>query len=273
MMKKIALAMERLRLGFGSVPGLIIYTLGVFIFLFLPISMIVVFSFNSSPAGVFPLARFTLRWYREVFTDPIIVASGKRSIVVALATALISGALGTLCAMGLTRYNFRLKGLVWVLLLMPMLLPGLMLGVSLLSYFYSLGIRLSLATVTITHIVWAVPYVVFIVQSRLQDFGRSIEEAAQDLGANAWQTFRRVTFPMIASSVIGAMLIVFGWSFNDFMSTFFTIGSEPTLSIVLWGMLRRGIKPTIHSIATLVLTTTAILLVAARRIGRIEFEF
>lgn len=272
-MKKIAVAMGRLRLAFESVPGLIIYTLGVFLFLFVPISMIAVFSFNSSPAGVFPVAGFTLRWYREVFTDPIIVASGKRSIMVALATSLISGALGTLSAMGLTRYNFRLKGFVWVLLLMPMILPGLMLGVSLLSFFYSLGIKLSLITVTITHIVWAIPYVVFIVHSRLQDFDRSIEEAAQDLGANPWQTFRRVTFPMIAPSVIGAMLIIFGWSFNDFISTFFTIGSEATLPIVLWGMLRRGIKPTIHAIATLVLSSTVILLMAARRIGRLEFEF
>jgi spermidine/putrescine transport system permease protein len=272
-MKINRLGMKRLGKRIGNPPGLILYSFCVFVFILLPISMIIVFSFNSARNGVFPLREFTLDWYREVFISAQIVSAAKASLGVAVSVALLSGVLGTLGSLGLARYDFRFKGGVWVLLLMPMILPPLMLGVSLLTYFHSIGLKPSLLTVIIAQTVWAVPYVIFIVYARLRDFDRSIEEAARDLGANRWITFLRVTFPMISSSIIGAMMVIFAWSFDDFVVTFFTIGPNPTLPIIIWGMLRTGITPVLNAIAAMLFTLTLATMLIARQVGRVDIEF
>jgi spermidine/putrescine transport system permease protein len=265
--------LEQSRVRSPSFSGLTIYAIAVYIFLFLPISMILLFSFNASTSGMFPLTGLTLDWYKQVLGDQQIVAAAQRSLIVATLTALISGVLGTLCSLGLSRFNFRFKGTLWVIILLPMVMPALMLGVSLLTYFHTLGLRLSLATVTISHCVWALPYVIFIVYARLKEFDRSVEEAAHDLGANNWQTFARVTFPLIATSVISAMMIIFAWSFDDFLVTFFTIGGQPTLPIIIWGMLRSVLTPTVNALGSLLFLVSIILLVLARWIGKLDIEF
>ena len=152
-------------------------------------------------------------------------------------------------------------------------MPALMLGISLLTYFHAIGLRLSLLTVTISHLVWAVPYVTFIVHARLKDFDWTVEEAAHDLGANNWQTFTRITFPLIATSVLSAMMIIFAWSFDDFLVTFFTIGNKSTLPIIIWGLLRKPVTPTLNAIGALLFTVSASLLLLARWIGKLDIEF
>lgn len=265
------LKVVRTKLATPSV--LVLYSFLVYLFLFLPISMIVLFSFNTTPGGLFPMKGFTLQWYAQAFTDQIVIAAAQRSLLVATITALVSGVFGTLCAIGLARYDFPLKRLFWILILMPMLIPALMLGISLLNFFHMLGIKLSLLTVIIGHCVWGIPYVIFIVYARMKDFDWAVEEAAHDLGANTWQTFSRVTFPMIATSVISAMMIIFAWSFDDFLVTFFTIGNQATLPIIIWGLLRKPVTPLLNTVGTLLFTFSVLLLVSARLIGKFDIEF
>lgn len=264
---------EPLRRKLSRVSWLNIYSILVYVFLFLPISMIVLFSFNTTAGGLFPMQGLTLEWYLEVLRDRALMQAAQRSLLVATTVALLGGALGTLCSLGMARYKPRFMGALWLLILTPIVIPALMLGISLLTYYHALGIRLSLLTVVISHLVWAVPYVVFIVYARLKDFDWTVEEAARDLGATSWQTFTRITFPMIATSVLSAMLIIFAWSFDDFLVTFFTIGNQPTLPILIWGLLRKPVTPTLNAIGAMLFIFSVVLLLAARWIGKLDIEF
>jgi ABC-type spermidine/putrescine transport system permease subunit II len=155
---------------------------------------------------------------------------------------------------------------------MPVSLPTLLIGVALLSFWAFLDVPRSLNTVIVGHIVYCVPYVVSVVVSRLENFDRTIEEAAQDLGATPFQTFRYVTFPLIQSSIIGAMILVFALSFDMFVITFFNIGPQSTLPMVIWSMMRRGISPALNALAVLIFIPSVLMLIIANRFTEISFE-
>lgn len=260
-----------LRIPF-ALPWLQIYSALAILFLFLPIIMIILFSFNSAFTGVFPLQGFTFRWYQEALKKKILWEALQNSVYIASLTSLLSGLLGTMAAFGLARHNFKLRGVLTTFLTIPMSLPTLLIGVALLSFWAFLSVPRSLNTVIVGHAVYCVPYVVLVVISRLGNFDRTIEEAARDLGATPFQTFRYVTFPLIRSSIIGAMLLVFAQSFDMFVITFFNIGAESTLPMVIWSMMRRGISPALNALAVLIFIPSVLMLIIANRFTKISFE-
>lgn len=249
---------------------LAVYCIGVMIFLFFPIGLIVLFSFHSTPSLAFPFEGFSLRWYREVFIRSDLIPALLNSLIVGSATTIISMTLGVLAGIGITRSRSRFALIVGALTGLPILLPGLFLGVALLSLFAMLKIHLSLLTVVIGHTIFTIPYFILVIRSRLERFDLMLEEASRDLGANRFQTFRMVTFPIIRSSVIGAALLVFALSFDEFLITFFIIGSDSTLPMLIWSMLRRTINPSVNAIATMILTFSLILILIGNKLADLK---
>jgi ABC-type spermidine/putrescine transport system permease subunit II len=257
-------------LRLGRMPLLQVYAVLALLFLFLPIVMLMILSFNTNRTGVFPLQGFTLGWYQETFHNQIIGPALMNSLIVALATAAAAALLGTPAALGLTRYHFRLKGALRALFTLPMSLPTLLVGIALLSFLVFISFPRSLLTVIIGHLVYCVPYMVLTLTAGLEEFDFTVEEAAQDLGATPFQTFRMVTFPLIRPIIIGAMLLIFATSFDMFVITFFNIGHGSTLPMVIWSMMRYGINPSLNAIGTMLIAFSIVLLVVASRLGGVK---
>jgi spermidine/putrescine transport system permease protein len=255
------------------IPWLKIYAFLILFLLFVPLMLIVIFSFNDNLLGVFPLTGFTLKWYQDILTNRLYIGGFKNSAIVATFSAIGAGILGTLGAYSLNRYRWRMKGPALGFLTLPILIPSLVLGIALLSYFTLVGIKLSLGTVVLAHVVFATPYVILIMNSRFHNFDWAIEEAARDLGANSFERFRYVLFPLIRPSMIGAMLLVFAISFDEFVVTYFVIGPQSTMPMIIWSMLRRGISPVLNSVSTILLILSFTLLVLALRVFKVKFEF
>jgi spermidine/putrescine transport system permease protein len=253
-----------------GLPVLEIYSGLTLLFLFLPVLMLVVLSFNSSVTGIFPLRGFTLKWYEQAFENRIIWPALQNSLVVAIATAVVSALLGTPAAFVLTRRSFRFKRLLRGLLVLPVSLPTLLIGISLLSFFALLAVTRSLITVTIGHVVYCVPYMLLVVSARLAEFDVAIEDAARDLGATPFQAFRMVTFPLIRPTIIGGMLLIFAQSFDMFVITFFNIGAQSTLPMVIWSMVRLGINPSLNALGAMVLGFSILVLLVAHRLGGVK---
>ncbi len=243
-----------------------IYSALVIIYLFFPIFIIFLFSFNSSPAVSFPIRGLSTRWYLEIVRSDIFLSALKNSLIVAVLTTLLCLSLGTLAALALTRYSFRYKSLIQPLYILPLSLPGLFVGIALLSYFISLNIQLSLGTVIIGHLIYTLPYFILVSSARLERFDRTLEEAGQDLGCTPWQTFWKVTFPIIAPSIIGAATIVFALSFDEFLITFFVIGSESTMPMLVWSMMRKSIDPRVNAISVVLMLASVILIYLLSRV-------
>jgi spermidine/putrescine transport system permease protein len=251
-------------------PILQVYSALALLFLFLPVIVLILMSLNSSVTGVFPLQGFSLRWYSAAVQNKILWPALQNSIMVALAAALLSAVLGTPAAFGLVRSSFRFRNAVRALMVMPASLPTLLVGVALLSFFAFLAVPRSLVTVIIGHVVYCVPYMVLVVSARLAEFDFSVEEAAADLGATPFQTLRLITFPLIQPSIVGAMLLIFAQSFDMFVITFFNIGAQSTLPMVIWSMMRTGINPSLNALGTMILALSVTLLVIANRLGGIK---
>lgn len=247
-----------------------VVTIIILIYLLFPLLVIILYSFNPTSSLKFPFEGFTGRWYREVVNDKRFIASLRNSVYVALGVSAISVVIGTLASFALTRYDFRFKNIVSFSVLIPITLPAIILGISLLSFFAAIDFKRSLLTVIFGHCIFCIPFAVLIMNSRLSGFDISVEEAAKDLGATTMQTFRYVTFPLIRPSIIGIMMLTFALSFDEFLVTFFIVGKRNTLPIVIWGMLRRGVSPTINSIATMVLFFSMTLIVIANKYAKIR---
>ena len=261
------------RLGRRLLGG---YSLTFFVFLYLPIGLIVAYSFNSNPINMMIWDGFSLDWYRSLFgmstslsenalyvesTDQLLAAL-RTSLVVALTTTAISTVIGTLTALALARYRFRLQKFYRVLLFMPMLMPDIVLGIALLIFFVGVGLPLGKGSIIIGHCTFLISYVFLVVSARLAGMDTRLEEASADLGASPWTTFRRVTLPQILPGVVGGALLAFIISMDDLVITYFIAGVDSTtLPVFIYGMIRRGIKPEINAIATLLLLAS--LLIAA----------
>ena len=248
------------------------YNILLIIYLLLPIIMIIVFSFSNNPSGQFPMKGLTLDWYRKAFSDKLIINAIKNSIYVALSTAGISVIIGTLASFALTRYQFKFKKIVNTFMLIPITLPGIILGIALLSFFSNLHFAKSLLTVIISHVLFTVPFVVLIMNARLEGFDTAIEEASKDLGANTTQTFRYITFPIIRPSIIGVIMLTFALSFDEFLVTFFTVGRQNTLPLIIWSMLRRGVSPKVNAVATVVLCLSFSLILIANKYAKLKLK-
>ena len=238
----------------------------MFVFLFAPIAIVVLFSFNKTASLTFPFHGWSLRWYRAVFSSPLYRDAIVASLRVALITVLVVVVVGTLAGIGVTRHDFRGRGLVRFFMLFPAALPGLFLGIALLSFFVQTKVSLSLWTVTVGHLVYVVPYFFLVVVSRLQRFDYLLEEAARDLGAGPFATFRRVTLPLIAPSLIAGALVVFSLSWDEVFITFFTIGAQNTLPLVIYSTVRQSVDPSVNAISTLLLAGSLVFVLSVRRL-------
>ncbi|KPB00045.1 ABC transporter permease [Ahrensia marina] len=254
--------------------ALSIYGYFFFAFVYAPILLIVVFSFNSNPVNMMIWESFTLDWYKTIFgmtnassesalyldsTDQL-YAAVQNSLVIALTTTLIATVFGTSIALAVARFKFKLKGFYRALMFMPMIMPDIVLGIALLIFFVSIGAQLSIYTIIIGHCTFLTSYVFIVVSARIADMDETLEEASADLGANGWTTFRRVTLPMIMPGVIGGALLSFIISMDDLVITYFIAGVDSqTLPVFIYGMLRRGIKPEINAIATIMLLFSIII--------------
>ncbi|AOE87504.1 ABC transporter permease [Pseudomonas sp. TCU-HL1] len=250
------------------------YSLAFFVFLYLPIALIVVYSFNANPINMMIWSGASLDWYRSLFglsnslgsstlyvesTDQLLSAL-RTSLAVALTTTLLSTVAGTLTALALARYRFRLARFYRVLLFMPMLMPDIVLGIALLIFFIGAGVPLGKTSIIIGHCTFLISYVFLVVSARLAGMDTRLEEASADLGASPWKTFRRITLPQILPGVIGGALLAFIISMDDLVITYFIAGVDSTtLPVYIYGMIRRGIKPEINAIATLLLLASLII--------------
>ena len=235
--------------------------------LFGPLLLIVLFSFHSSPAQTFPMQGLSLMWYEKFFENPVLVASLKNSLVVATITTLVTAVVGSMAALALARLSGWKKSAFGTITFAPIALPGLFIGVSLLTMFGQLGIDRSLATVTFAHVLITLPFFIEASRSRLEHFDLSLEEAARDLGATAWDSFRLVTLPIIAPTLIGAAILSFTISFDEVIVTIFTSGADTTLPIAVWSMMRQVITPAINAASVLGLSCVVLLIVMFGLLG------
>ncbi|MGH7559951.1 MAG: ABC transporter permease [Gemmatimonadales bacterium] len=240
----------------------------VYLFLHVPVIVLMVFSFNASRFGV-GWTGFTLEWYRRLFAREDILQGLGRSLLVGLLTALLATAFGTLLALALGRRRFRGRRAVEALLVLPIVTPEIVVGISLLLLFALLGVPLGLGTITIAHVAFSVAFVAVVVRARLEGMDTSLEEAALMLGADEPAAFRTVTLPLLLPGIAAGALLAFTLSFDDYVITSFVAGTgSSTLPMVVYSMVRRNIEPTINAISTIVVAGTALLLVLADRLRR-----
>ena len=244
--------------GRSSLLGL--FTLFVFAFLYLPIAVLILYSFNREGVGGFPPRHLTLDWYRQLLADGAIWDSVLNSLLVAFAAVVLSLALGLLAALALDRADFPGKSIFRRLVLLPLILPGIITGLSLLMFAVFAGFQLSLLTVFLGHGTALISVATTELFAGLQKMDRAQEEASLDLGATPFQTFWRVTLPGLRLSLIAAGLLIFTLSMDEIAVSFFLIGRDNTLPLEIWARLRRGITPEINAVSTLIFVTSVILI-------------
>ncbi len=207
-------------------------------FLYVPVLFLPLFSFNDSLYIAFPLKAFTAKWYAQMLANEPMHAALLNSLRVGVATAVFATILGVLGAKAVTRYRMPGRKPVVFTIMLPLVIPGIIMGVALLILISRMGIPLSLYTVTLGHVLISVPFSMATLIARFEGFDKSMEEAAADLGDNAWWTFWRVTFPIVFPGILASLLLCFTVSFDEFIMAFFLSGTHPTLPIYIWGQLR-----------------------------------
>ena len=242
-------------------PLLAAYAAIVLLFIYLPIVVLVVYSFNRDGVGGFPPRHITFDWYRQLFADSAIWNSVLNSLLVAAGAVTLSLTLGLLAALALDRASFPGKALFRRLVLLPLILPGIITGLSMLMFAVFAGFQRSLTLVFLGHGTALISVATTEILAGLQKMDRRQEEASLDLGATPWRTFWLITLPSLRLSLIAAGLLIFTLSMDEIAVTFFLIGSDNTLPLEIWGRLRRGITPEINAISTLILAASVVLIV------------
>jgi spermidine/putrescine transport system permease protein len=241
-----------------------VYAVLALAYLFAPIAIIVLFSFNDVRGRFnFVWQGFTLKHWLDPFKIPALTDAMILSLKIAAVSTLIATALGTLIALALIRYRFVGIAAVSLLILLPLTTPEVVMGSSLLTLFLNQGIPLGFNTIIFAHVMFNISFVVVVVRARLRGFDWTLEEAAMDLGANEWRTFRKVTLPLIYPGILAAALLAFALSMDDFIITLFTSGQEVTFPLWVWGAARTAVPPQINVIGTLILVTTVTLIGAS----------
>ena len=250
--------------------SLVLITLLTAAFLYVPIIVLIIFSFNSAKSGAV-WQGFTLSWYDKMFNNARIIEAAGTSLLVAVLSTIGAVVVGTLMALAMERYAFKGKTFWDGLLYMPVIIPEIVAGISLLLFFAAVGIERGLFTLVVSHIAFSMPFVYLTVRARLADFDRSVEEAAQDLGANELITFQRITLPLLMPGVVSGALLAFTLSIDDFVISFFVNGKGwTTLPIYIWGQIRKGITPEINAISALMLVFSIGLVIVSQLIQRRE---
>ncbi len=242
--------------------------LGIFIFLYLPIIVLVIYSFSGgNNVGVW--TGFSTRWYAELLSDRALISAFRVSLWVALWSTLISTVLGTLAAMALERYRFFGRLPFDTVLYLPIIIPDIVMALSTLLFFVTFAVPLSRYTILVTHVAFNVAFVAVVVRARLAEMDASLEEAAADLGANAWTTFRRVTMPILMPGIVSGALLAFTLSLDDFVITFFVAGpGSTTLPVRVYSMIKFGVTPEVNAISTLMLVGSTVLVVISLLLQR-----
>ncbi|MFH1185986.1 MAG: ABC transporter permease [Chloroflexota bacterium] len=248
---------------------LTLYYFGLIGLLYLPIAILFLFSINSNTILSFPLKGLTLEWYRQLFQLGPVLNSARNSLVVAAGSSLASTLLGLLVSILIMRYQFRGKGLLVALAVLPLIVPYIVLAVALLLLFSALQVDRSLWTIGVAHTVVALPYTVLIISSRLAGFDAYLEEAAMDLGANYLTTLRRVVVPMVRPAAVSAWLTAFTVSFDEFALALFLTGTHPTFPVYLFSQLRFANRlPIMIALAVLMMIGTLVLIIIAEGLRR-----
>lgn len=240
------------------------YVAGVLVYLFAPVAVTVLFSFADSPRLSLPVTGLTMRWYRQVFAEPLFLDALENSLLLAAMTSAIAGVLGASFSFGLLRLRRRSRQALLTAGLLPAAIPALVLGVALALFFRELGWASGMRNAAIGQIAAALPYVILTMYARLESFDFTVLEAARDLGATPWRAFRDITLPLIRPSLLGAVLLTMAMSLDEFVITWFNVGTQQTLPVLIWGLMRRGIDPSINALATLILFSLAMLVALAR---------
>ncbi|MBO9385629.1 MAG: ABC transporter permease [Thermomicrobium sp.] len=244
-----------------------------FIFLYAPIIVMSIFSFNASRQMQVWMG-FTLDWYARMIADERVRVAAQNSLVIALVSTIVSTVIGTLTALALERTRFRVKRMYEAAMYLPIIVPEIVMAIALLVFFnlaftwldqfFGLKLNFGLGTITIAHIAFSFPFVAVVVRARLADFDRTLEQAAQDLGANEWQTFRHITLPLLMPGIIAGALLAFTLSIDDFVITFFTAGvGSTTLPLEIYGRVRRGITPDVNALSTVMLLASIVLVLGS----------
>ncbi len=240
----------------------------IFLFLYLPIIILVIFSFNAnSVVGVW--TGLSTRWYEELLHDRALIDSFQVSLWVAFWSTLISTVLGTLGAMALERFRFRGKLTYDATMYLPIIIPDIVMALSALLFFVLVAVPLSRYTILAAHVAFNISFVAVVVRGRLAELDRALEEAAADLGANTWTTFRRVTLPLLMPAIVSAALLAFTLSLDDFVITFFVSGpGSTTLPVRVYSMIKFGVTPEVNAISTLMLLGSTVLVVISLLLQR-----
>ena len=243
----------RQRLGWLTIHAIL-----VFAFLYLPILTLAVYSFNGESVGGFPPSGWTLKWYRALVQDEALLASVWNSLIVAGLAVMISISIGLPAALALDRLSFAGKTVFRRLVLLPLILPGIITGLSLLIFLAAVGIKLSLITIALGHGTALIAVAATEILAGLSKLDPALEEASVDLGASQWRTFWQITLPNIRLSIIAAVLLIFTLSLDEIAVSFFLIGRQNTLPLEIWSRLRRGITPEINAVSTIIFVVSLI---------------
>lgn len=232
----------------------------VFFFLFLPIIVLVCFSFNSSELNIV-FEHFTLRWYYELFSNKQLIEAFTNTILIAIISTIVSTVIGTMGAIGLHKYNFPFKNTINKLLYIPIVIPEIVLGISLLTIYTLFKLELSIYTILLSHIVFCIPFVVVSVRSAINKNVDTIEQAAYDLGASNFQTLFLITLPTLLSGIKAGALLSFTLSLDDVIISYFTSGpSSNTLPLKIYSMIKTGITPDVYALSSILLLIVFIIL-------------
>ncbi|MCI0577345.1 MAG: ABC transporter permease [Chloroflexi bacterium] len=244
------------------------FAAGIFLFLYVPIFILIIYSFNANEVvGVW--AGFSVRWYERLFQNRAIGSALNLSLWVALWSTMISTILGTLAALVLERYRFPGKLPFDAVLYLPIIIPEIVMALSTLLFFVIIAVPLSRYTILITHVAFNISFVAVVVRARLADMDRGLEEAAADLGANEWASFRRITLPLLMPGIISGALLAFTLSLDDFVITFFVSGpGSTTLPVRVYSMIKFGVTPEVNAVSTLMLVGSTILVIISLLLQR-----
>ncbi|HET9337637.1 MAG TPA: ABC transporter permease [Casimicrobiaceae bacterium] len=238
--------------------------IAAYAFLYLPLAIVVVYSFNDSRLNA-EWVGFTLDWYRKLAQNDEMIAAAGNSLAIAMVASVVSTALGTMAGVAMHRYRLRVLP---ILVLTPIAIPEILMGVALLIFFVLLNVTLGLVSVALAHIAFCIGFVAIVVRARLAGMDESLIEAARDCGATPWQAFRRVTLPLIMPGVVAGALMAFTLSIDDFVITFFTAGAGTvTLPLQIYSMIKIAVTPEVNAVSTLLMLLTLVLIVVATRIS------
>lgn len=252
-------------------PGLTVAAGLVFLFLYLPLVIVVLYSFSAPEIIAWPINEWTLDWYRELSQDEEIREALQLSVTIGVVSASLAVVLGTLAALAIDRYDFPGKAALRFAVVLPITLPGIVTGVAMLSFFSFLTWPMSRWTLIIGHTTFCIALVLNTVVARLGQLPRNLSEASADLGASPWRTFWRVTFPLIRPAIMAGAVLAFTLSFDEVIVSFFLQGREPTLPLLIWGRLRIGFSPEINAVATAIILVSLAGVLLSNRVSKQSF--